>query len=138
MNGTAQDNRRLIHEVFARVINAHAVAAANRYYRPDYLQHNPEVPQGLAGVKQLLALLFEAFPDLRGEIVLELAEGDRVMVLVEWHGTHRGAFAGIAPTQAPVRFRSAEIFRIQHGLIAEHWDVVDNRDMLLAMGLLKR
>lgn len=136
MNSPAEANRRLIRRLFAAVINAHADDEAGRYYRDDYVQHNPDVPQGLAGVKLLLGMLFEAFPDLRGEIVLELVEQDRVMVVVEWRGTHRGSFAGVAPTQRAVAFRSAEIFRIEDELIAEHWDVVDNRELLLTLGVL--
>lgn len=131
-------NRALVLDLFAQVINAHDAELADRYYRADYIQHNPDVPQGLAGVKLLLTMLFEAFPDLHGKILLSLAEQDRVMALVEWTGTQRGAFLGIPASGKPVQFRSAEIFRIEAGKCAEHWDVVDNTNMQLTLGLLSR
>jgi predicted SnoaL-like aldol condensation-catalyzing enzyme len=130
--------RALIDEVFAQVINAHCPERASAFYRADYVQHNPLVAQGLAGVQQLLAVLNQAFPDLHGEILFGLAENDRVMVQVQWTGTHLGDFFGLPPTAKPIHFCSAETFRIQDGLIAEHWDVVDNVDMQVALGLLTR
>lgn len=135
-SSTAERNRELIHRVFETVINAHDPGRADGFYRVDYIQHSPGVPPGLAGVKQLLTMLLEAFPDLKAEISLSLAEDDRVMVLVDWTGTHLGVFAGTPATGRAIRFRSAEIFRVDNGLIAEHWDVVDSTAMQLALGLL--
>jgi len=135
-SSTAERNRELIHRVFETVINAHDPGRADGFYRADYIQHNADVAPGLAGMQQLLTMLLEAFPDLKAEISLSLAEADRVMVLVDWTGTHLGAFAGTPATRRAIRFRSAEIFRIENGLIAEHWDVVDSTAMQVALGLL--
>lgn len=132
----AQRNRELVQRLFEQVINAHCLAPIEQFYRHDYIQHNANVAPGVTGLRQLLGMLFEAFPDLHGNISLSVAEDDRVMVLVEWRGTHLGAFAGLPPFGKIVRFRSAEIFRIEGGLLAEHWDVVDNVEFLLALGLL--
>jgi predicted SnoaL-like aldol condensation-catalyzing enzyme len=128
--------RGLIDQLFERVINAHCPQRAQAFYREDYVQHNPHVGQGLAGVQQLLTALNRAFPDLRGEIVFGIAQDDRVMVQVEWTGTHLGDFFGLPPTSRAIGFCSAETFRIQDGLIAEHWDVVDNVAMQVTLGLL--
>jgi len=133
---TAERNRELIHRVFETVINAHDPGRADGFYRADYIQHNADVAPGLAGMQQLLTMLLEAFPDLKAEISLSLAEADRVMLLVDWTGTHLGVFAGTPATMRAIRFRSAEIFRIENGLIAEHWDVVDSTAMQVALGLL--
>lgn len=134
----ADRHRALVQALFDRVINVHDLAPVEQLYSPDYLQHNPAVPQGVAGLKLFLQLLFAAFPDIRGNIVLSLSEGDRVMALIEWTGTHTGPFIGIEPTGHKVEFRSAEIFRIEGGRLAEHWDVVDNLDMQLTLGMLSR
>lgn len=128
--------RELIDLLFAQVINAHCPERAQAFYRDDYVQHNPHVGQGLAGVQQLLTALNQAFPDLRGEIVFGIAQDDRVMVQVEWTGTHLGDFFGLPPTSRAIGFCSAETFRIEDGLIAEHWDVVDNVAMQVTLGLL--
>ena len=90
--------RDLIADVFAQVINAHRPERADLFYRRDYVQHNPGVAQGLAGLKDFLVALNLAFPDLHGEIQFGLAEGDRMMVQVEWTGTHRGSLMNIPAT----------------------------------------
>jgi predicted ester cyclase len=134
----ADRNRDLLQALFDRVINAHDLAPVEQLYSPDYLQHNPAVPQGVSGLKLFLELLFTAFPDIRGNIVLSVSEADRVMALIEWTGTHTGPFIGIEPTGRKVEFRSAEIFRIENARFAEHWDVVDNVEMQLTLGMLRR
>jgi predicted SnoaL-like aldol condensation-catalyzing enzyme len=130
------DNKNLIREVFSRVINGRDSALAAHYYAPDYLQHNPRVPQGLAGLQSLLEYLFAAFADLHGELVLMVAEDDVVMTLVDWAGTHTGEFAGMPATGKPFTFRSAEIFRIKNNLLVEHWDAVENTEMMVTLGVL--
>jgi steroid delta-isomerase-like uncharacterized protein len=129
-------NKDLIREVFSRVINGRNAALAANYYAPDYLQHNPRVPQGLAGLQSLLEYLFAAFADLHGELVLMVAEDDVVMTLVDWTGTHTGDFAGAPATGKTFTFRSAEIFRIKDGLLVEHWDAVENTEMMVTFGIL--
>jgi predicted SnoaL-like aldol condensation-catalyzing enzyme len=132
----AAANKALVRDVFSTVINGRNAALAAKYYAPDYIQHNPRVAPGLPGLQDLLSDLFTAFADLRGEITLMLAEADLVMALVDWRGTQTGPFAGIPATGKPITFRSAEIFRIQNNLLAEHWDAVENTDMLVTLGAL--
>jgi predicted SnoaL-like aldol condensation-catalyzing enzyme len=40
------------------------------------------------------------------------------------------------PTNKPVNMRSADLYRIQNGLIVEHWDVVDSLDLLKQTGAI--
>lgn len=120
-----EHNKALVREVFERVINGHDAALAAAFYAEDYIQHNPRVPTGRAGLQQLLDMMFAGIPDLEGRVTLMMAEGDRVMALVEWSGTHLGPFAGSPATGRPIRFKSAEIFRVRDGLLTEHWDVVE-------------
>ena len=108
-SATPERNKALVRDLFARVINGHDPALAADFYAEDYIQHNPHVPPGRAGLEQLLRMMFAGIPDLEGGITLMLAEGDLVMALVEWRGTHLGTFAGAPPTGAPIRFKSAEI-----------------------------
>lgn len=132
-----QANKALVREVFEQVFSRRDAALAAKYYAVDYIQHNPRVPPGLAGIQTFLGYLFDAFAELHAELVLMLAEDDRVMTLVEWRGTHTGAFAGVAATGREIRFRSAEVFRIENGMLVEHWDAVDNTEAMLAIGALR-
>ena len=52
------------------------------------------------------------------------------------NGTHRGDFYGIPATGRYVQYKTADIARIKDGLIAEHWDVVDQYTFLQGLGVI--
>lgn len=80
-------------------------------FREDYIQHNPGVPTGLTPVLGVLPVLKEA--GFKPEIHRVIADGDLVAV----HVTYRNADLFGAPTMV-----AFDIFRVQDGKIAEHWD----------------
>ena len=91
----------------------------------DYDDHLPGRPPGRESLKTYLRGLREAFPALRLPVAQMIAEGDRVAVLNAVQGTHRGAFLGIAPTGRTVDAPAFQLYRIQDGRLAEHWEVAD-------------
>lgn len=132
--------RQAMHEFFVeRDFNS-----PDRYYSPNYIQHNKEVAaqaemQGLSqveGMKQFFQGFFVAFPDYTPTIDHIYAEGDKVFAFVTWRGTHKGEFMGVAPTGQEIVVRTAEIMRIEEGQFIEHWDVVDQMNMMQVLGLI--
>lgn len=78
-----------------------------------YLQHNPAVADGLSGLGAALKAMAEAGVSMRYEHVHQvLGEGNFVLVISE------GQFSG-----RHVAFY--DLFRVQTGKIAEHWDVIE-------------
>jgi uncharacterized protein YhfF/predicted ester cyclase len=75
-----------------------------------------------------------AFPDLRIDIQDLIAEGDKVVARMTFHGTHRGPFRGIAATGRQVRFTAIRVYRIADGKIVETWA---NQDALGLLGQLQ-
>lgn len=65
-----------------------------------------------------------------------VAENNLVMVFLNGSGTHKGEFHGIPPTNKPVNIRSADLYRIEDGIIVGHWDVVDQLNLLKQTGAL--
>jgi predicted SnoaL-like aldol condensation-catalyzing enzyme len=108
-------NKAVVRALYDRVLNHHDVDAADRLMRADYIQHNPAMPGGRAAFKATFREVFAAVPDAHVEIVHMVAEGDLVVVHVINSGTPAG-------TSTPVRSGGFDLFRIQDGLIAEHWD----------------
>lgn len=84
------------------------------YLAPEYHQHNPAIPNGSAGLRELFSGLFQQFPNLTVERKRVIAEGDLVAV----HAHYR--------TGPEDRGQSVvDIFRVRKdGKIVEHWDVV--------------
>lgn len=115
MRGDPETNKQRVREIFDRIVNGGEVELADAYYREDYVQHNPLVAQGRAGLKALLERMHGSADPMRAEIVLIDAVDDRVWVMLEWSGGHR-------TPGAPALQRSVEVFRVEDGLMAEHWD----------------
>jgi predicted SnoaL-like aldol condensation-catalyzing enzyme len=102
-------NKALVIEATTRVFLTRDVTVAMELFHPHYRQHNPAFPDGNEGMADIIRSLSEDFTYERG---LVLAEGDFVTVhcrVVGW---------------APKPMVAIDIFRIEDGKIAEHWDVV--------------
>ncbi|HET6763973.1 MAG TPA: nuclear transport factor 2 family protein, partial [Longimicrobiaceae bacterium] len=108
-------NKAVVRQLYERVFNGHDVDAADRLLRADYIQHNPNIPTGREGFKATFRDVFKLVPDARVQILHMVAEGDLVVVHVLNSGTPGG-------TSEPVQAAGFDLFRIQDGLIAEHWD----------------
>jgi len=59
------------------------------------------------------------------EIHDAIAEDDLVVLRWSLTGTHREQFLGIPPTGKAVTLRGIDIYRVQDGKIAEHWDTLE-------------
>jgi predicted SnoaL-like aldol condensation-catalyzing enzyme len=123
---------RFLDDVFVR----HDMSRLDEYMRDDYMQHNPDCPQGKAGFLEFFAVVFGAMPDFRYEVKQVVADGDLVMAWVTSLGTHTGGeFLGQKAIGNAVKFDAVDIFRMQDGLIAEHWDVADTFTFFSQLGV---
>ena len=94
-------------------------SALERYWAPDYIQHNPQMPDGT----EALAPAIDALPgDLRYEIGAIAGEGDMVFV--------HGRYTNMGPTPLV----AVDIFRVVDGKIVEHWDVLQPEEQQTASG----
>jgi predicted ester cyclase len=65
-----------------------------------------------------------------------IAENNLVVVFLNGSGTQKGEFHGIPPTNKQVNIRSADLYKIENGIITGHWDVVDQLNLLKQTGAL--
>ena len=130
-------NKKLVRTFIEEVFNKRQPGEADRFLVANFIEHNPNLPQGLVGRKQFVAALLAGFSDYHGEIQEILAEGDKVVVRTVWTGTQDGPFLGRPATGNKVRFTTADFFRIENGKLAEHWDVVDSLPRAIALGLVE-
>ena len=86
---------------------------AARYLAPGYIQHNPEVANGVAPLQDYVRWIRANTPQSRASIKRVLADGDLVMLHV--HSQDKPGERGVAVV---------DIFRVANGKIAEHWDVI--------------
>ena len=129
-------NKRLYRETLETLVNKRQPEAADRFFTEKFIEHNPNLPQGLAGRKQFVAAVLAGFSDYHGEIQEILAEGDKLVVRILWTGTQDGPFLGQPATGRKLRFTTADVIRVENGKFAEHWDVVDSLPRAVALGLV--
>jgi hypothetical protein len=103
-----QGLRALLHRFIDDVINAQDLdGALVEMVAEDFVELSPLPGQepGRAGLGGVLSMLFAGFPDLRWSLHDTLVEGDRIMGLSTWTGTHDGEFMGIRRLDAPLPSR---------------------------------
>ena len=88
------------------------------------------------GLKQLIAMLRTAFPDLQCTIEDEIIEGDKVAAHWTMRGTHKGLFLGNSPTNKPILVQGLIYARIENNQIIENWTMIDQMGVLQQLGLV--
>ena len=56
--------------------------------------------------------------------------GDKVVARTTHSATHTHTFRGIPPTGKPFAYRTVDIWRVENGKFAEHWDLTDAVEVL--------
>ena len=108
-----EKNKEVIRRFYQVFFNDHIVDSADRYVREDYVQHNPGVEQGRDGLKRAFAEKFREHPEFALDIQMLIAENDMVAVYLK----------NVAP-DGTTRCRVVDIYRLEEGMLAEHWDVL--------------
>lgn len=85
------------------------LAAAETFWGPDLIQHNPTMPNGQQVLREFIA---NRPCDFRYEKGVIMGDGDLVMA--------HGRYVGLA--EKPLI--AVDIFRVEDGRIVEHWDIM--------------
>jgi predicted ester cyclase len=78
--------------------------------------------------------LLTAFPDLEVTPDFIVAEGDMVMALATFTGTHQAEFLGVPATGKQISWSHVDINRIQDGKVVEAWHIGSPGAILQALG----
>ena len=110
-------NKKLVYDMYREIVQGGHAELVEKYFTPEYLQHNPNVPSGRAALADFLrgsrpARAIE--PTIGLPLLNIIAEGDFVLVV----------------NQRPEKDEKGEhyvtawfdLYRIENGKIAEHWD----------------
>ena len=91
---------------------------------------------GREALKEDLAALIDAFPDVHFTADVVVAGADRAAVRWTGRGTHLGDLQGLAPTGLPVVFTGINVYRIACGQIVEGWSEPDALGLLRQLGVI--
>ena len=101
-------NKELVIKALTEVFINGDATALDRYWSGNYIQHNPQILNGLEALKQMIS----GGGNMKYEMGLVVAEGDFVMV--------HARITGFGPKP----LIAVDIFRVKEGKLTEHWDVL--------------
>lgn len=109
-----EENRELVKAFLYDVMQGNNADKTPDYFDGDaYIQHNTGIADGVSGLGEALAALAEQGIDMvYDEVHMVLAQGNFVLAVSE------GTFGGV-PTSY------YDLWRVENGKIAEHWDVME-------------
>jgi predicted SnoaL-like aldol condensation-catalyzing enzyme len=109
-------NKQLAYDFFRVILAARHLDQVSKFMRQDYIQHNPNIDTGMAGFLAAFSKLGPptAIPSEVAGLVSIQAEGDFVTL----------SFVNALTDANKENYTTTwfDMFRIQEGLIAEHWD----------------
>ena len=112
-------NKKLLYDFWREVFEAGHLDLADKYMAETYIQHNPNVPTGRKAFVDFFSKFKKPEPiadTIKAPVVAIIAEGDMVVI----------SFARelVDPKDATKKYSTTwfDMFRIENGKIAEHWD----------------
>jgi predicted SnoaL-like aldol condensation-catalyzing enzyme len=108
------DTKSIVMEFFDLAFVQQKPAEAREKLMSDgYIQHNPMVADGPEVFVQAIGGMFEAFPNFTSKVHRVITEGDLVVIHHEVHFVPGDQGNSVI-----------DIFRVEDGKIAEHWDII--------------
>ncbi len=105
-------NKDIVLAFYRDVFNGHDTSKVADYVRPDYIQHNPTVEDGLEGFQKFIEFFCGMGP--KCDIIRCDEVGD--MVYVFFRCTLANGMVN----------KVMDMYRLEDGKLAEHWDVVEH------------
>lgn len=109
-----EENKALVRSFVDDILVHGRMEKLTGYFDDDnYIQHNPQIANGLSGLGAALEAMAANGVTMKYDTVHQVLGEDNFVLVVS-----EGAFAG-----APTSFY--DLFRVENGKIAEHWDVIE-------------
>jgi steroid delta-isomerase-like uncharacterized protein len=119
---SAEENKAAARAYFERLLNAGELAATDAIFLPQARFHYPLGEfQGVDQIRQYLAAVRTAFPDIQFVVEKLFEEADFVACRWTLNGTQTGEFRGNPPTGKRVEVPGNTIFQMSEGKIQEIW-----------------
>ena len=102
----------------------------------DYGNGGGPAIKGKDSVNANLKMFLTSFPDIKGENLMAIAEGNHVAVFGDWSGTFKKEIMGMKPTNKSFKMKDVDLFTFSDdGKITEHHSVQSNEYMMMQIGV---
>jgi steroid delta-isomerase-like uncharacterized protein len=115
---------------YVAAVNAHDTGSFPQLFTESYIQHSGRSPSGLHAQIESFQRILKSMPDLQLRVEDRIIAGDKVVARNTYSATHTETIRGIPPTGKTFTFRTIDIWRIENGKFAEHWDLTDTVEVL--------
>ena len=107
-----EKNKHVVTTAYQRIFGDLDINAVHDYMSKDFIQHNPTIADGPEGVKALVQMLAsQGIPQQKIGFKHVAAEGDIVFL----HSRYE---------MGGKEWRFIDIYRVENGQLAEHWDAM--------------
>lgn len=121
-NKTLERNKKLVYNMWREFLEGGHLELAEKYFDENYMQHNPNAATGRKAVVDFFSKFSKPQPiadSIKSSVVAIIAEGDLVML----------SFVREMPDPVDTSKKYTttwfDMFRIENGKIAEHWDCAE-------------
>ncbi|MGQ0564959.1 MAG: ester cyclase [Gemmobacter sp.] len=104
-----------------------------------YVRRDTTLPFPVVGPEGVLALgdvLLGAFSEVDLDVQDVVAEGNKVLIRLQFRDVHSGPFGPHAATGRRFDVAVLDLFRMEDGKIAEQWPAIDNLGLQQQIGML--
>ena len=131
-------NITIVQRFVDEVINDGRFDAADELVHEDFVELDPfpGQRQGREGLKDVLRMFRDAFPDIHWMVEETIASGDKVVSRFKWSGTQRGNFLGIPATGRKVAVPGVVIDRLKDGKMADSRILMDTLGLMQQLGAI--
>lgn len=135
---TKNQKDSLILRIFDYAFNQGNLAIVDELVSVDSPTHIPGwgMPANRLGVKQMIANLRAAFPDLHCTVEDEIDGESKSAAIWTLRGTHKGSFLGNSPTGRQIEVQGFIFALIANKQITESWLLIDQMTMLQQIGVV--
>jgi len=118
-DATLSKNKKLVYDMWREFLEGGHMELAEKYFAEDYRQHNPLAGTGRKALVDFFSRFSkpkEIVDSIKSSVVAIVAEGDLVMLSFVREMTD--------PADKTKKYTTTwfDMFRIENGKIAEHWD----------------
>ena len=121
---------RSLLDRYVAAVNAHDTTPFPELFTETYIQHSGRSASGLTAQIESFHRSWTSMPDLRLRLEDCIVAGDKVVARNTYSATHTQTIRDIPPTGKAFTFRTIDIWRVENGKFAEHWDLTDTAEVL--------
>jgi steroid delta-isomerase-like uncharacterized protein len=133
-----EENTRVVRRFYEEVWQKGNLDVADDVFGDDYVRHDlrpTDAAPGPEGQKQIARAFRAAFPDLRFDVEIVIADGNYVAARWTASGTHTGRWGDVEPTGRFVTFSGVNIFRFENARVMEIWNHRDDLGLREQLGV---